>query len=60
MDNYGYHTLTIDTAIESCTYDNFVVDDVLQKEMMDAETEDQIMELSVERLYLNLKESIKL
>ena len=31
-----------------------------RKEMMNAETEDKVLELSVERLYQSLKESIKL
>lgn len=60
MDILKFGSFTIDTTLESCTYDNSIIDDVLLKEMMNAETEDQIMELSVEKLYLSLKEVIKL
>ena len=45
---------------ENGTYNNSVVDEALQREMMNAETEGRVLELSVERLYLSLKESIKL
>ena len=60
MNNYEYGTLTIGTTYESCTHNNSVVDQALQREMMNAETEDKVLELSVERLYQSLKESIKL
>ena len=60
MNNFGYGTITLGTTLEKCTYNNTVVDEALQREMMNAETEDQVLELSVERLYQSLKESIKL
>ena len=62
MDNFEYGTLTIGSSTDNCNGypKNSIVDDTLQKEMMDAETEDQVLELSVERLYQSLKESIKL
>ncbi len=60
MNNYEYGTLTIGTSFESCTHNKSLVDETLQREMMNAETEDQVLELSVERLYQSLKESIKL
>jgi hypothetical protein len=60
MNNFGYGTITLGTTLEQCTYNNTVVDEALQREMMNAETEDQVLELSVERLYQSLKESIKL
>lgn len=60
MDYYGYNTLTMDATLNHCAQDNIVVDESLQKEMMNAETEKKVLDLSVERLYQNLKESIKL
>lgn len=60
MEDYDYNPLPIDTTVGSCTSDNSIVDLVLLKETMEAETEDQIIELSIEKLYFNLKESIKI
>ncbi len=60
MDNCEYGTMILGATFASRTYSNSVVDETLQQEMMDAESEDKVLELSVERLYQNLKESIKL
>ncbi len=58
MDNYGLSTL--DTAIDSCTDNTPVVDEALQIKMMNAETEEQVMELSIDKLYQSLLEAIKM
>ena len=54
------NTLTLDATLSQCAQNNTVVDEALQRDMMNAETEEQVLELSVERLYQRLKESIKL
>lgn len=60
MNHYDYNTLTIGTTLASCTNNNTVVDEALHKEMLNAETEEQVLELSIDRLYQSLKDSIKL
>ena len=60
MNNYDYNTLTMSATLTGCSYDNTVVDETLHKEMSNAESEKQVLELSIERLYQSLKDSIKL
>ncbi len=60
MSNYDYNTLTMSDTLTGCSYDNTVVDETLHKEMSNAESEKQVLELSIERLYQSLKDSIKL
>jgi len=47
-------------TLTGCSNDNTVVDETLHKEMSNAESEEQVLELSIERLYQSLKDSIKL
>ncbi len=60
MSNYDYNTLTMSATLTGCSNDNTVVDETLHKEMSNAESEEQVLELSIERLYQSLKDSIKL
>lgn len=39
MDHYENNTFTMDATLNHCVQDNIVVDESLQKEMMNAETE---------------------
>lgn len=60
MSNCDYNTLTMSATLTGCSNDNTVVDETLHKEMSNAESEEQVLELSIERLYQSLKDSIKL
>ena len=58
MNNYEYNTLTMSVTLTDCSYDTTVVDETLHKEMSNAESEEQVLELSIEILYQSLKDSI--
>ncbi len=58
MDNYILSTL--DTTVDICTDNNPVVDEALQIKMMNAETDEQVIELSIEKLFQSLQEAIKM
>ena len=60
MNHNEYNILIMEATLSQHAQGNTVVDEALQNEMMNAETEEQILELSVEKLYQRLKESIKL
>ena len=60
MNNHEYNTLTMGATLSCCTNNNTVVDKTLQKKMLNAETDEQVLALSINRLYQSLKDSIEL